>query len=427
MRSQAPPIPASRTTPLWAVLSLTFLSSIGSAIVYAGVFFLAETQYHFTQRDNFLLALLFGVAYIPGACFAGPILRILRRAGLSPRAMLVLIVTLMGALCFLPILASAAAPGGGQGGASWPIWVTIGCYSPLSGCMWPLVESFLVGGRSDDELRAVIGRFNVTWSSSIVVTMLAIAAFVERFALPTIAALGVVHLASIAVIARFSAAPAAHDHHDRGAPPSYRALLAFLRVMLPVSFMFLSTVSPYMPEALRALGIASLWKTPIVAVWYASRVVAFIVMGRWQGWHGRWSVPIGGGALMVASFACVLALPRLFPPGPGLMVLLIGLAGFGLGVGIVYAAALYYAMEVGSSDVDAGGTHEALIGIGYTAGPTLGLAGIGAAVAGIVPADRSQLLMMALVILAAVVAGGIALARARRAMRPDALPAASPS
>jgi hypothetical protein len=34
---------------------------------------------------------------------------------------------------------------------------------------------------------------------------------------------------------------------------------------------------------------------------------------------------------------------------------------------------LYYAMSVGGADVDAGGTHEALIGAGYTIGPGIGL------------------------------------------------------
>ena len=60
----------------------------------------------------------------------------------------------------------------------------------------------------------------------------------------------------------------------------------------------------------------------------------------------------------------------------------------GAGLGIVYYAALYYAMAVGRAEVDAGGTHEALIGAGYTVGPSAGLLGTwlggGAAIVGIV-------------------------------------------
>jgi MFS family permease len=54
-------------------------------------------------------------------------------------------------------------------------------------------------------------------------------------------------------------------------------------------------------------------------------------------------------------------------------LLLGGLAVFGVGMGIVYSGAIYYAMEVGSAQVEAGGTHEALIGVGYTLGPALAL------------------------------------------------------
>jgi hypothetical protein len=39
----------------------------------------------------------------------------------------------------------------------------------------------------------------------------------------------------------------------------------------------------------------------------------------------------------------------------------------------VYTGAIYYAMEVHKSDVDAGGTHETLVGLGYSVGPACGL------------------------------------------------------
>ena len=42
-------------------------------------------------------------------------------------------------------------------------------------------------------------------------------------------------------------------------------------------------------------------------------------------------------------------------------------------IATIYTGAIYYAMAVGHSEVDAGGTHEALIGVGYTVGPACGL------------------------------------------------------
>src|SRR5690349_22377768 len=59
--------------------------------------------------------------------------------------------------------------------------------------------------------------------------------------------------------------------------------------------------------------------------------------------------------------------------GLSVPLLMFGLAMFGAGMGIIYYATLYYAMTVGKAEVDAGGTFEALIGVGYAVGPLTGL------------------------------------------------------
>ena len=48
---------------------------------------------------------------------------------------------------------------------------------------------------------------------------------------------------------------------------------------------------------------------------------------------------------------------------------------FGAAAGFLYTAALYYAQVVQNASVDAGGAHEALIGLGYALGPAAGLIG----------------------------------------------------
>jgi hypothetical protein len=58
-----------------------------------------------------------------------------------------------------------------------------------------------------------------------------------------------------------------------------------------------------------------------------------------------------------------------------LPLMMAGLVIFGAGMGLTYYSALYYSMAVGHAAVDAGGTFEALIGLGYFLGPLLGLAG----------------------------------------------------
>jgi len=61
--------------------------------------------------------------------------------------------------------------------------------------------------------------------------------------------------------------------------------------------------------------------------------------------------------------------------GADLAVVLVGELLFGLSVGMTYYAALTYAMVVKNAAVDAGGSHESLIGAGFAIGPASGLVG----------------------------------------------------
>jgi hypothetical protein len=125
-----------------------------------------------------------------------------------------------------------------------------------------------------------------------------------------------------------------------------------------------SAMTPLLPYVLARLHLAEAWQTPAAATWMGARVVVMAVMWRAAFWHGRWGTLLLGGIVMTLGVAIVVS-------GWSAMSLLIGLALFGCGMGIVYYAALYYAMAVGKAEVDAGGTHEALIGCGYTLGPAL--------------------------------------------------------
>ena len=95
--------------------------------------------------------------------------------------------------------------------------------------------------------------------------------------------------------------------------------------------------------------------------------------------------------------------------------MLVGFGAFGAGMGIVYYAALYYAMAVGRAEVDAGGTHEGLIGGGYTIGPLVGLAGMGIARVLIPPVAEAQVIVG--MVWATVALAGAAAARPYRRAR----------
>jgi len=92
------------------------------------------------------------------------------------------------------------------------------------------------------------------------------------------------------------------------------------------------------------------------------------VMWRLRAWRGRWSALGSAAAALSAGLATVLFAPTLW-------VLVLGLMVFGVGMGLTYYTSLYYTLTVGHGAVDAGGSFEALVGLGYCVGPLLGLSG----------------------------------------------------
>lgn len=399
-------------TPLWCVLLFTFTNSIGSAVSNAGIFFLAESRFGFSKAESFGIGMLYGLMYIPAAMLVGPLLRRLpaESSWANPRGVLAVIMLGMAAVCLVPALWP-------QG---WSIWVFMAVYSPLAGMLWPITESYVSGGRSGRGLRSAIGRFNLSWSSALVVALLAMAPYVKAYPLTLLMVLAGVHGATALVLMGFSRAPAAHGHEEHEPhPESYHRLLAFVRILLPTAFMFVAALAPYLATARKQLGLSEQSGPILASVWMASRVATFFFLERWLGWHGKWVTPLLGVACLLLGFAAVVLAPSVLgTQSPSLWVFVAGLGVFGVGVGTIYCAALYYAMEVGSAEVDAGGTHEMLIGIGYTIGPVCGLAG--AMLFRDPTSVRGEQLMLVLISALGLLATGYALWAARRAVTPRA-------
>ncbi|MCC5821910.1 MAG: hypothetical protein LAT64_01330 [Phycisphaerales bacterium] len=370
-----PPFPG-RPASLWLVLGLTFLGSIGTGAVTNGIFFITSAAMGYGRRENLWLGAVFGATYIAAALLAGPGLRTLaRRVGwISTRGVTTVVLALMGVACLLPLAAREAAPGLIEPA----VWAMVLVYSPATGVLWPVVESYLSGGRSGKRLRWAIGRFNIVWSAALVGAYFGMAPLLEHRPFWILAGLGAIHLAMCAVMFALPREPARHAEDHEPHPPVYEALLALFRVLLFSSYLILSAVNPIQPIILERLEVRVAWWMPVASVWLAARVFVFVLFERWHGWHGRWWTPWAGLGAMVLGFAMTVGSPA-FGPSAGLGVFAAGLACMGAGIAAIYCGALYYAMAVGSAGVDAGGKHEAVIGMGYTIGPVLGLVALGLA------------------------------------------------
>jgi len=395
-------------TPRWASFGFTFVNSLGTGIVTNGIFFLTRQSYAFAEWKNYLLAVLLGLTYVVGALAAGPAVAWLRRRfpGLSTRTVLLGTMVLMAAPCTLPTVGAWLDGAGPR--SEWPAWALILLYSPLAGVLWPLVESYISGGRRGADLRGTIGWWNVVWSSALVLVFWGVAPLVERHALLAVLLLGGAHMGATVFLAAFAREPAPHaETSHEPHPPVYGRLLVAFRLLLPMSYVVSSALGPYLPGAMDRMGVAAGWQTVVASAWLLPRVMMFIALRLWSGWHGRWGLAVVGGVALLAGFAvCVLA-NRVASGDAAVGVLLGGLALFGLGMAMIYTGAIYYAMEVGQAEVAAGGKHEALIGAGYTVGPVCGLAASVAVEGGVLEPDRFEPLVLGAVGLISIVLAGM--------------------
>ncbi len=362
-------------TPLWAVLTLTFLGSLGTGAITNGFSFIATEGLGYTRTMNLLMALVLGVSYIAGALASGPIVSHLtkRSTRLTPRGLLVFVLVVIGLACQLPLLAQRLAPDLLEAA----LWALIMIFSPMTGILWPIVEGYLSGGRREKALRSALGRFNIVWAGALVICFWGMAPLLATRPFLILSLLGGFQLLMLLVLPWFRPYPPRHLDLDHAPPPAvYRPLLTIFRVLLIASYIVLSALSPLLPIVENRLGVPVHWMTPLASVWLTSRVFMFLLFERWHGWHGRWWTPWTGMACMLVGFAMCMGSPMLADAG-GLPMLIIGLAITGMGIAITYYGALYYAMAVGNAEVDAGGKHEAMIGMGYTLGPLCGLGGVG--------------------------------------------------
>jgi hypothetical protein len=366
---------AHKPTPLLAVCAVTFLASIGTGVVWNGVAFIAKHDYGFSEQRTLALYAVLGATYVIGAFSTGPVLRMIR-TWIAPRSALAIILTLEAIVCAALWLTKA----------DWMLWLVACSISVLSSWLWPIIESYLTAGRHGAQMRNAIGFWNLSWTGATAIALVLMMPVMQPE--PTvlnlfgggairleprmaIVFLGLLHLAALVPLLLFERFPGSHDTHEADASitAEYPFLLRSARLLLPLSYVLNSAMSPLLPYLFDRIDLAQQYETTVASTWMWVRIIAMAIMWRLAFWHGRWGTLLVGALAMAIGFGLVLT-------GYSIAVMVCGLALFGVGLGIIYYAALYYAMSVGKAEVEAGGTHEALIGVGYTVGPIAGIAGL---------------------------------------------------
>lgn len=341
------------------LLLTVFTASFAGTLLQRGAYFYTHQVLAFSQAQNLWLALFIGITYVAGASASHPLSERFgeRRTLIGLLLALVVIHGLIAALPSAPLLVVALA--------------SIGL---LEGAMWPIFESFMSAGHTPRELGRTLSLYNMTWALSVPLS-LALAGVIIASGSPRL--LFVVGAALFGGIAHScSAFPAqpAHleaDHVERpnaAVLEGFRPLLIASRLAMLLSYALMYVLAPLMPEIMTGVGLDTASAARAASLLDVARLACFVALFAWSGWHSR-KLPI---------FLAITALPLGFGLvllGSSLGPVVLGEVLFGAAAGLLYTAALYYAQVVQNASVDAGGAHEALIGLGYALGPGAGLVG----------------------------------------------------
>ena len=342
----------------WALHTITCVNSLGTGVLWNGLSFLVEREYAYTRQETLALYVGTALAYAVAAWWTGSLLRRLGNH-VSPRAFLGWIFVAQGLAAPLVLVP----------GSSIGLVVAATVLSVAGAMMWPVVEAYVSSGKDGHAMRRSIGLWSINWMVSVGACLLLMAPLYAtghtRWAMVAVLPISVLSIVCLRFLPR-EPAPHGAEHHD--APESYRPMLASARVLLPTAYVVIGAISPILPYAIEELSIDPAWRTPLGSLWLFVRAAAVSVLAVTHFWHGRWQGLVLAATALAGGFTMAAL-------APNTATLVAGLVAIGIGHGLLYYSALYYAMRLERADVDAGGMHEALIGVGYVVGPGAALAG----------------------------------------------------
>jgi MFS family permease len=344
---------------LLLVFVLTFLESVSTTLLQRGVYFYTQGVLKYSQADNLWLALGSGVVYVLGAYSSHA-----AAARFGERRLLIGILVALGSVHSLLGTLSGSAV----------LLVGFVVVGGLQGLKWPIVESFVGAGVTPERLLGVLARYNTTWALA-VAGAVGISGLLIESSSPKLLffAPAVINVVAIALCLGLPARPVhLPDEHPARPDPAevakFSRLLGSARWSMLSSYALMFVLAPLMPSLFHDLDLGVSEATRAAAMLDGTRVLCFALLGAWAGWRGKPQLLVGIILVLPVSFLMILL-------GHTLPVVLLGEALFGACGGFAYTAALYYALVVKNASVDAGGAHEALIGLGFAFGPSAGLVG----------------------------------------------------
>lgn len=345
---------------------LFFFEALGSlACGFYGnyVFFLFRERHGFGNLGNLGVAALMGLVIAIASWQGG---RFAQRSGYF-RAMFVGLIGMILALIAGACLDRLAVQ-----------LVVLVVWSASQFMVWPALEALVTEGVNGPARANIVGIYSVVWATCSALSYFFGGGLFEWLGASSIFWLPpLFHLLQIVVLWGYTRTHAAPSLETTRLAQSAVQLLPTRLACDPRSFQRMAwfanpfacvaafTLLAMIPELARKLGLSVTTAGLFCSIWFFARLAAFVAMWRWPGWHYRFRYLLVAYLLLVSGFIFILT-------ADGLWQLAIGQIAFGLSVGSLYYASLFYSMDVGEARAEQGGIHEAMMGAGNFVGPGIG-------------------------------------------------------
>jgi predicted MFS family arabinose efflux permease len=385
-----------------ACFTIEGLTSFAVVLYFNYLYFFFRDRFGFNDRQNLELAAFIGITYVFASLWAG---KIAQRIGYF-NALKIGFATMAAGLLAGSQLHSIAGAITAAGVVNCGM-----CF------IWPVLEALVTEGDAPEHVPHAVGIYNITWAVTNATAFFIGGTLIEKFGYQSIFYVPLAFMLLLFAMIfwleqlhpknceALNASPSPRPSGERagvrgfeqenqqpphpdplflrggegekGAPhapprPSPSVAKNFQRMAWlanPFAYIAINTLIAVLPGIAHKFDLSPMFAGFACSLWGFARVIAFVALWRWTGWHYRFPWLAAAFGLLIVSFAVILV-------APSLPVILIAQIFFGAAIGLIYYSSLFYAMDAHDSSSEHGGIHEAAIGVGNFLGPAAGAAAL---------------------------------------------------
>jgi predicted MFS family arabinose efflux permease len=334
-------------------------NSFATVIYFNYLYFYFRDSFGFNDRQNLQLAAFIGGVYVIASLGAG---KFAQRCGYF-NALRIGFAVMAAGLALGSQLHSVAGA------------IAAACVINVGMCfIWPVLEALISAGDTPEHIPHSIGIYNITWAITnaaaffIGGTLIKQLGYAGMFYVPL--ALTLLMFALVFWIEKIQPPrrPTA-AMPSSAAPARARNFQRLAWWSNPFAYIAINTLLAVLPGVAVKFQLSTMMAGFTLSLWCFARVVAFVLLLRWTGWHYRFGWLAGAFGMLIISFTAILMVHQL-------AVVLLAQVFFGAAIGLIYYSSLFYAMDAHDSSSEHGGIHEAAIGLGNCLGPATGAAAL---------------------------------------------------